>query len=87
VRNGYERPGALLLMLVGILATWLPVPLRVAWALSGVVVLLIRDTARAMQKRPSYLLTEDSGYLLTESGDRLISGVRSRQVRVGPIWL
>jgi hypothetical protein len=70
VRSGYERP-ALLLIVVGILAYWLPTPVRVAWALFGAVAML-SAYAVEVARRPSFLLTEAGDYLLTESDDRFI---------------
>jgi hypothetical protein len=72
VRSGYERPGALLLLVVGILANWLQQQLRVAWALFTAVVLLIAYVVHTTRKRPSFLLTESGDFLLTETGDRIL---------------
>jgi drug/metabolite transporter superfamily protein YnfA len=58
--------------MVGILATWLQEQLRVAWALFGTVVLIAYAVRMAMQKRPSFLLTEAGDFLLTEAGDRFL---------------
>lgn len=58
--------------MVGILATWLPTTLRVAWALFGTVVLIAHPVITAMQKRPSSMLTEAGDFFVTEAGDRII---------------
>lgn len=71
VRNGYDRPGTLLLGAVAILAAWLQTPLRVAWALFVAVAMLITYGVR-IAMRPSFYLTEAGDYLLTEAGDRLL---------------
>jgi hypothetical protein len=44
----------------------------VAWALFGTVVLIAYAVRMAMQKRPSFLLTEAGDFLLTEAGDRFL---------------
>jgi hypothetical protein len=72
VRNGYERPGPLLLIAVGVLVNWLSQRVGVAWALLVAVVMLGAYAIHLTRNRPSYLLTEDGGYLLTESGDRFL---------------
>jgi hypothetical protein len=72
-RSDYDRPGALLLLMVGILAAWLQELPRIAWALFGTVVLLMAYAVHAtMRKRPSFLLTETGDFLLTETGDRIL---------------
>lgn len=59
--------------MAGILAAWLQGSLRVAWALFGTVVMLGAYLVHmAMQKRPSFLLTETGDLLLTEAGDRFL---------------
>jgi hypothetical protein len=60
-------------MMVGILAAWLQVQLRVAWALFGTVVMLsVYAVREATRRRQSFLLTESGDFLLTESGDRFL---------------
>ncbi len=71
-RSGYDRPGALLLLAVGILTNWLQPQLRVAWALFTSVALLVAYAVHITRKRPSFLLTETGDFLLTETGDRFL---------------
>ena len=71
VRNGYERPGPLLLMAAGILAASLQDRLRVAWALLVAVVGLAAYAVH-VATRPRFLLLENGDFFLTEEGDRLI---------------